>query len=382
MNAIAGKYECGGYDLSQVGQTLTVKAHGIWTLQMAAKLDGQISNDVANKTYGHVEYDLSDVTDLDTSGAYLLARAIRLGSAPAHSWAVAVGSKGQKTLMNAAAEATLGHEADPLRPWFEVFVRVGVATSRFWNEFIETIAFLGQVFVVLFRCIIEPRRMRWKSIVALVEKIGLDAVPIIMVLCFFIGAVIAYMGANLLSSFGAGVFMVDLVGFSVIRELAPIITAILIAGRSDSAFTAQLGAMKMRQEIDAMTVIGLDTFEVLVVPRALAALVALPILTFLGMISGILAGILVAAVVGSGLSPILFLSRLQEVVDISHFWVGMVKTPFFAIIIAVIGCRQGLAVTGSVESLGSRTTTSVVQAIFAVITVDAIFAILFFQLGV
>ena len=224
--------------------------------------------------------------------------------------------------------------------------------------------------------------MRWKSIVALVEKIGLDAVPIIMVLCFFIGAVIAYMGANLLSSFGAGVFMVDLVGFSVIRELAPIITAILIAGRSDSAFTAQLGAMKMRQEIDAMTVIGLDTFEVLVVPRALAALVALPILTFLGMISGILAGILVAAVVGSGLSPILFLSRLQEVVDISHFWVGMVKTPFFAIIIAVIGCRQGLAVTGSVESLGSRTTTSVVQAIFAVITVDAIFAILFFQLGV
>ncbi|MEP1230289.1 MAG: ABC transporter permease [Litorimonas sp.] len=382
MNATAENYECGSYELFQSGQTLTVKARGVWTLLTAAQLDGQISSDVAKRTYLSVDYDLSAVSDLDTTGAYLLARAIKLGTAPAHSWDVTHGSSGQKILMRAAAEATLGHEAAPARPWFEVFVRVGVATSRFYTELIETLAFLGKFFVVLFRCIIQPRRMRWKAIVALIEKIGLDAVPIIMVLCFFIGAVIAYMGANLLASFGAGIFMVDLVGFSVIRELAPIITAILIAGRSDSAFTAQLGAMKMRQEIDAMTVIGLDTFEVLVVPRALAALVAMPILTFLGMISGILAGILVAAVVGSGLSPILFLNRLQEVVDISHFWVGMVKTPFFAIIIAVIGCRQGLAVTGSVESLGSRTTTSVVQAIFAVITVDAIFAILFYQIGV
>ncbi len=382
MNAMAGKSKCGSYELSQEGQALTVKAYGIWTLQTAAELDGKISNDVANKIYQHVDYDLCDVSKLDTAGAYLLARAIKLGTAPAHSWAVTKGNKGQKILMSAAAEATLGHEMRPPRPWFDVFARVGIATSRFWTELVETIAFLGKFFTVLFRCITQPHRMRWKAIVALVEKIGLDAVPIIMVLCFFIGAVIAYMGANLLASFGAGVFMVDLVGFSVIRELAPIITAILIAGRSDSAFTAQLGAMKMRQEIDAMTVIGLDTFEVLVVPRALAALIAMPILTFLGMISGILAGILVAAIVGSGLSPILFLTRLQDVVGLSHFWVGMVKTPFFAIIIAIIGCRQGLAVTGSVESLGSRTTTSVVQAIFAVITVDAIFAILFYQLGV
>ena len=361
---------------------LTVTAKGIWSRRTAARLDGQISRDIANSDYDHVDYDLCDIDVLDTAGAYLLARAIKLGSRPAHSWAVTKGTKGQKILMDAAAKATLGFEPDKARPWFDVFVRIGMATTRFWHETVDTIAFLGKFFVVLMRCIIQPQRMRWKAIVALIEKIGLDAVPIIMVLCFFIGAVIAYMGANLLAAFGASIFMVDLVGFSVIRELAPIITAILIAGRSDSAFTAQLGAMKMRQEIDAMTVIGLDIFEVLVVPRALAALVALPILTFLGMLSGIFAGILVAALIGSGLSPILFLTRLHEVVDISHFWVGMVKTPFFAIIIAIIGCRQGLAVTGSVESLGSRTTTSVVQAIFAVITVDAIFAILFYQMGV
>lgn len=377
MKAMAGTY-----DLSQDGQRLIVTAKGEWSLRTAARLDDKISKDVALRDYDHVDYDLSNISALDTAGAYLLARAIRLESEKAHSWAVTQGSEGQKTLMNAAAEATLGHVGDAPRPWFDVFVRVGIASSRFLNETIETLAFLGKFFVVLFRCIAQPKRMRWKAIVSLIEKIGLDAVPIIMVLCFFIGAVIAYMGANLLASFGASIFMVDLVGFSVIRELAPIITAILIAGRSDSAFTAQLGAMKMRQEIDAMMVIGLDPFEVLVVPRALAALVALPILTFLGMISGIFAGILVAGVIGSGLSPILFLTRLQEVVDISHFWVGMIKTPFFALIIAIIGCRQGLAVTGSVESLGSRTTTSVVQAIFAVITVDAIFAILFFQLGI
>jgi len=190
------------------------------------------------------------------------------------------------------------------------------------------------------------------------------------------------MGASLLATFGASIFMVDLVGISVLRELAPIITAIILAGRSDSAFTAQIGAMKMRQEIDAMTVIGLDSFEVLVVPRALATLVSTPILTFLAMLSGVFGGMLVAWLGPADLSPILFVTRLKETVGTTHFWVGLVKTPFFALIIAIIGCRQGLAVTGSVESLGTRTTASVVQAIFAVIAVDAIFAILFFQMGV
>ena len=175
--------------------------------------------------------------------------------------------------------------------------------------------------------------------------------------------------------------MVDLVGFSVLRELAVIITAILIAGRSDSAFTASIGAMGMRQEIDAMTVMGMDTYEVLVLPRAIACIIAMPILSFLAMMSGLGGGMLVAWGTAD-ISPVLFLNRLNDAVGVSNLWVGLVKTPFFGLIIAVIGCRQGLAVTGSVESLGQRTTTAVVQAIFAVILVDAMFAILFFQLGV
>jgi phospholipid/cholesterol/gamma-HCH transport system permease protein len=229
--------------------------------------------------------------------------------------------------------------------------------------------------------IVSPKRLRWKAIVNLVESVGLDAAPIVMVLSFFIGAVIAYMGANLLASFGASVFMVDLVGFAVLRELAVIITAILLAGRSDSAFTASIGSMKMRQEIDAMTVMGLDTFEVLVIPRAMACIIAMPILTFLAMLSGLGGGLLVAWATAD-ISPILFFNRLNTAVGIENLWVGLVKTPFFSLIIAVIGCRQGLAVTGSVESLGQRTTTSVVQAIFAVIFVNAMFAILFFQMGI
>ena len=370
------------YDLSQSGSIVLFKAFGDWTLKEVEAINAPLTSRLEAMDYDIVQYDLSGVNQLDTAGAYLFARAVRIGPGECHDWEVISGTKGQRTLMQAAADATLGRPPDSSRQWYDSLTRLGKASERFFTELIETIAFVGKFFVVLFKMLLKPRTIRWKSVVALTEEIGLNAAPIVMTLSFFIGAVIAYLGANLLASFGAAVFMVDLVGISVLRELAPIITAILIAGRSDSAFTAQIGAMKMRQEIDAMTVIGLDTFEVLVVPRALASLISVPILTFLGMMSGIFAGMMIAWLGGMGISPILFFARLNEVVEAKHLWVGLVKTPFFAIIIALIGCRQGLAVTGSVESLGSRTTTSVVQAIFAVIAVDAVFAILFYQMGI
>jgi len=351
-------------------------------LEQAGQIDPDLTAKLGVMDYDTVNYDFSDVKDLDTAGAYMFARAIRIGPGQCHNWSVTSGDKGQRTLMQAAADAVLGRPKATTRQWYDSLSRIGKATERFFVEVIETLAFIGKFYAVLFKLLLRPHKIRWKPVIALIEEIGLDAAPIVMTLCFFIGAVIAYMGANLLATFGASIFMVDLVGVSVLRELAPIITAILIAGRSDSAFTAQIGAMRMRQEIDAMTVIGLDTFEVLVVPRALACLVSLPILTFLGMMSGIFAGMLIAWLGGLDISPILFFARLNEVVGVKSFWVGLVKTPFFAIIIAIIGCRQGLAVTGSVESLGSRTTTSVVQAIFAVIAVNAIFALLFYQMGI
>ena len=369
------------YELEMREDTLIVHPKGIWTIAQAGRLDGRLATDVAALTYRHVDYEMSALEDLDTAGAYLLARAIRYGVLPAESWDVVSRLPGHKTLMQAATSAVLGQEPQKPRQWYDAFSRVGQATVRFWEEFIETLAFLGHFFVVLFRVLGSPKKLRWRAIVNLIERVGLDAAPIVMVLSFFIGAVIAYMGANLLASFGASVFMVDLVGFSVLRELAVIITAILLAGRSDSSFTASIGAMKMRQEIDAMKVMGLDPYEVLVIPRAIACFVAMPILTFLAMMSGLAGGLLVAWATAD-ISPILFFNRLNTAVGVENLWVGLSKTPFFGLIIAIIGCRHGLAVTGSVESLGQRTTTAVVQAIFAVIFVNAVFAILFVQFGV
>lgn len=369
------------FDLSVNDETLHVHAFGHWTVHNVAAVDGDLSAAYAKVDYRTVAYHLEGIDDIDTAGAYLLTRAMRVGDS-VKPWRIETGRSGYETLLSVAAEAQLGDPPPVIRQWYDVIDRLGRATVRFWDEAIETLAFLGHFFVMFAGVLLRPSRLRMKAIVALMEEVGLDAAPIVAVLSFAIGAVIAYMGANLLGQLGFSVFMVDLVGFAMLRELAVVITAILIAGRSASAFTAQIGAMKMRQEIDAMTVMGLDTYETLVVPRAIACLLTLPILTFIAMMSGIMGGLIVAWVTPTDISPALFLSRLREMVDISHFWVGMVKAPFFALVIAIIGCRQGMAVSGSVESLGARVTTSVVQAIFAVIFIDALFAVLFFQIGV
>lgn len=369
------------YDLTMQGQTLVVRAQGAWTIETVASINKSLEDDYAAAEYADVAYNLDGIEALDTAGAFLLTKATRTCDEPV-DWSLLGGTPGQQTLMQVAADAQPCVPPRTHRQWFETMDRLGRATVRFWEETYATLAFLGQFFVMFVGVLLKPQRLRFKAVVALMEEVGLDAAPIVAVLSFAIGAVIAYMGANLLGSLGFSVFMVDLVGFSMLRELAVVITAILIAGRSASAFTAQIGAMKMRQEIDAMTVMGLDTFETLVVPRAIACLLTLPILTFLAMMSGILGGLIVAWVTPVDISPVLFLNRLQETVGLQHFWVGMVKAPFFAIVIAIIGCRQGLSVSGSVDSLGSRVTTSVVQAIFAVILIDALFAVLFYQLGV
>ena len=370
------------FSLSENNGDMRLTAKGDWTLRTVVQVNKRLKEELAHFNQENVTYDFENITAMDTAGAYVLSRAIKCATGKCFEWQLSNEDKGQSMLMQAAADARMGQLPDPGRMWYDVLVRIGRSTDRFCNELIDTLAFLGKFFIVIMRLILTRRRIRWKSVTAMIEQVGIDAAPIIMVLSFFIGAVIAYMGANLLASFGAQIFMVELVGFSVLREFAVLITAIMLAGRSDSAFTAQIGAMRMRQEIDAMTVIGMETYETLVVPRALACLVAGPILTFLAMVSGLFGGMLVAWLGPTDVSPILFLARLKDSVPIQHFWVGMIKAPFFALIIAIVGCRQGLAVTGSVESLGSRTTASVVQAIFAVITVDAMFALLFLQLGI
>lgn len=371
-----------GFVVETSGDVLKVQAWGQWTLAEVAYLDKTFSGHVEDKPYQSVEYDLNRVDELDTAGAYILARAIRCDSEKCFQWHLKTPDKGQQVLIDAAEKAALGRERPPARPWYDMFSRVGEAVARFGAETYDTLVFFGRFMAVLLKLLFtRPHKIRWKSVVAMTEDVGLNALPIVMLLCFFIGAVIAYMGANLLAVIGFQIYMVELVGFAMLRELAGLITAILLAGRSDSAFTAQIGAMKMRQEVDAMQVIGVDPYEALVVPRALACLISAPILTFFAMLSGIFGGMLVAWLGPTDISPILFLARLQDTVGMQHFWVGMIKAPFFAIVIAVIGCRQGLAVSGSVDSLGSRTTSSVVQAIFTVIMLDAAFSMFFLEIG-
>lgn len=371
---------------------LIVRAFGQWDLQTVKRIDKALKSDLKALGYGYADpntahadydqivFDFTDLTRMDTAGAYVLTRAIGCHDGFCRRWSVSNASAGQKGLVYAAAEASKGMAPAPPKPWYAPIERFGEGAVRGLWETYDTIAFFGQFVVVLLKMFLRPQRIRWKSVVSLIETVGLDALPIVIVLSFFIGAVLAFMGADLLETFGAKVFVVDLVGIAVLREFAVLITAILLAGRSNSAFTAEIGSMKMRQEIDAMTVIGMRKEEVLVAPRALACLVSMPILTFAAMLAGLMGGMLVAW--SQGISPILFIARTKEVVSINHFWVGMVKAPVFALVIAIIGCRQGFAVEGSVESLGRRTTTSVVQAIFTVIVLDAMFAMLFLQLDV
>ena len=243
------------------------------------------------------------------------------------------------------------------------------------------LSFIGETMATLARLAVNPRRIRWKSVVSVMEEAGLDALPIVCFLSFFIGLVIAFIGANLLAQFNASVYTVELVGIGMLREFGAVLTAILLAGRTDSAFTAQIGAMKMRQEIDAMRTIGLDPMEALVAPRLIALLIMTPLLTFAATLSGI-AGGMMAAWSAMNISPTMFLSRFQESVAPINFWVGIIKAPVFALVVAMVGCRQGMLVEEDVVSLGRRTTSSVVQAIFLVIAIDAMFAVLYYMLKV
>ncbi|MBC6403203.1 MAG: ABC transporter permease [Hyphomonadaceae bacterium] len=371
------------YNIEHTDRQIKLSASGDWTVTEIARIDQKLRRDLAPLDYDTVIYDFTNMAKIDTAGAYVFARAIRCKTDGCFDYDLITTMPGHRKLITAAAEASMGQAPRDPRHWYDILIRIGEYTSGFLSEVYDTLAFLGRFLVVFVKLLLTPTRIRWKSVVFLIEDIGLNAAPIVMLLSFFVGAVIAYMAASLLASFGAQVFMVDLITVSVLREFATLITVIILAGRSDSAFTAQIGAMKMRQEIDAMTVIGLDTYETLVVPRAIACLVSAPVLAFLAMVSGIGGGLLVAWSGGSnGISPILFVTRIRDVVDPVHFFVGMIKTPVFALLIAVIGCRQGLAVTGSVDSLGSRTTSSVVQAIFAVLTTNAAFAVLFFHVGI
>ncbi len=357
----------------------TLSISGDWTIWSIGNVARRLRN---QELGGALRVDVSALGSLDTSGAYLIERVLNGGDRDAP--AEIVGAHEQLNgLLEVVREGPRPVRLEePHRPGVILLLdRAGRGALDAWKELLGTLSFVGETMATLARLLVRPSRIRWTSVVALMEEVGIDALPIVTFLSFFIGLVIAFIGANLLAMFNASVFTVELVGIGMLREFGAVLTAIILAGRTDSAFTAQIGAMRMREEVDAMRVIGLDPMETLVAPRLIALLVMTPLLTFAATIAGV-AGGLFAAWIAMGISPTLFIERFQDTVPPQHFWVGMIKTPVFAIVVALVGCRQGMLVEGNVLSLGQRTTTSVVQSIFLVIALDAVFAVIYYLIDV
>ncbi|MCS6986397.1 MAG: MlaE family lipid ABC transporter permease subunit [Sphingomonadaceae bacterium] len=344
------------------------------TITQAAEFERQL----AAAPPGPLVIDLSGVRTIDTVGAWLVHRTLRdrPGSA-----VMGLGEDARR-LVAAVAEAdrpcALKAPAMPL--WRAELEKIGRAVLAAVTSLGDGLAFMGTTLVAMARAAVSARGIRWPSVSRQLEVTGIDALGIVGLMSFLIGIVVAQQGAVQLEQFGAQIFTINLVGRATFRELGILLTAIMVAGRSASAFAAQIGTMKINEEIDAMRTLGLDPVEVLVVPRVLALVIILPLLGFYASL---------LAVVGGGLlswayldiPPASFVQRLREVVPMSDFWIGMAKAPFFGAVIALVGCFQGMQVEGNAQSVGERTTTAVVQSIFLVIVLDAFFAVFFTAIG-
>jgi phospholipid/cholesterol/gamma-HCH transport system permease protein len=362
---------------------LELRPGGSWTASNVVMLE-RLFEEFAPKLQGMrgVRINLADVQEIDTLGAWLLEKMSRRAA-----------QQGIASELVGVAERYAGlidevHQVNRTAPaqhprgnivlgWLDQLGRLT------WAARIDVLVFLqmlGALAVALLGVLRRPRSLRLTSLFYQVYRVGWQAIPIIMLITFLIGAIIAQQGIFHFRKFGAESYVVDMVGILVLREIGVLIVAIMVAGRSGSAYTAELGSMKMREEIDALSTMDLDPVEVLILPRVLALIIALPILSFLGSMAALYGGGLVAWFYG-GMSPTIFIARLHEAVSVTHFEVGIIKAPFMALVIGIVACSEGLRVKGSAESLGRQTTTSVVKSIFCVIVLDGLFAVFFASIG-
>lgn len=370
------------FEIDSQGTGVRLRLVGDWTAAGLSRLRGRLGprlrRELADTPVAAL--DLTELGRFDTTGALILSRAVA-GALPEGAWSARpeVGRVYDRVQAVECRDAAPRKRASGLT---RSFAKVGRGMYDIGAEATLSMAFLGRLITATGSALRHPGRIRWPAWVSQIERAGLDAIPIVAVTAFFIGAVVAFIGADLLQQFGFDVFAVELIAISVLREFAVVIAAILLAGRSSSSFAAEVGAMKMNQEIDAMQVMGVNPFQALVIPRLAAMIIMLPLLTFIAMLAGLFGGALVAwSQLDLGLA--FFLQRMSVIPDIgNHLFVGLIKAPVFAIVVAAIGCRQGMAVSGDVESLGRRVTAAVVQAVFAIIFLDAVFALIFLELNI
>ncbi|MCK1395668.1 ABC transporter permease [Bradyrhizobium sp. 1] len=364
------------------GNALALCATGTWTASFAPVLERMVAD--AEKLAGspqNIFIDVSEVAKLDTFGAWLIERLRRSLTQGAVEAQIAGLSANYSSLVDEVRRV----RANPVIDSGTITItgmleQIGRTVAGVAGTVAGLVDMLGAVLAAGFRTLIHPRSFRLTSTVHHMEQVCWRAVPIVVLITFLIGCIIAQQGIFHFRRFGADIFVVDMLGVLVLREIGVLLVAIMVAGRSGSAYTAELGSMKMREEIDALRTMGFDPIEVLVLPRMLALVLALPILAFLGAMAALYGGGLVAWLYG-GVDPEAFLLRLRDAISIDHFIVGIVKAPVMAAVIGIVACVEGLAVQGSAESLGQHTTASVVKGIFFVIVMDGVFAIFFASIG-
>ncbi|WP_425348907.1 ABC transporter permease [Methylocapsa aurea] len=364
------------------GQRPSVRASGSWTAAHAEALERKIDAlEIDAQRPGSLDIDIAGIGELDTFGAWLLERLTRnFAKQGFDARLVEVPARFRDLLDEIHA---CGRDQPVLQRQNPILAKLeglGVAATEFGQDLVRLIDLSGRLCLVMALILRHPRRFRLTSAVHHLDRVGWQALPIIFLITLLIGAIIAQQGIFHFRKFGAGDYVVDLVGILVLREIGVLIVAIMVAGRSGSSYTAELGSMKMREEIDALRTMGLDPVEVLMLPRIVALVCALPILAFFGSMCALYGGGLVAWLYG-GMSPEIYIARLKEAVSVKHFEVGMIKAPFMALVIGLVACSEGMQVAGSAESLGLKTTASVVKSIFLVIVLDGFFAIFFASIG-
>ncbi len=357
-----------------------LRLSGDLSIQTIAEFEPALARQPAE---GTLQLDMSGVRRLDTAGAWAIATQTARLEAAGGTLELSGADNRQQQLIETVTQALPKPPEETTRPrtFTDLLESLGRGTVSAGLFLAELAHILGLFLARLGRTAMQPRRLRLTALVAHCQDVGWRAIPIVSLMAFLIGVVLAFQGSVQLRQFGAEVFVVDLIAISILRELGILLTAIIVAGRTASAFTAAIGSMKMREEIDAMQTLGIDPAEALFLPRILALLLMLPILGLVANLMGLFGG-LVMSWIELGISPAMFLTRLVEGTSVNHVIVGMVKAPIFAIIIGVVGVHGGMKVQSNAESLGRMTSASVVTAIFAVIMADALFSIFFARYGI
>jgi len=364
------------------GDRIELNAAGSWTAEYAGAIEPQVEAAIRGVTARSIFINLARIDYLDTYGAWLLERTLRNWTNQGRDARLIGLREDYRGLFEKVHAGTqkLAPAARGPNSVMAMLESIGITMTGVGADLALFAQMMGSLILAFKRVILRPSTFRFTSTIHQLERVGWQAVPIILLITVLIGAILAQQGIFHFRKFGADIYVIDMVGVLVLREIGVLIVCVMVAGRSGSSYTAELGAMRMREEVDALRTMGFDPIEVLVLPRMIALVIAVPILTFLGSMAALYGGGLVSWLYG-GIPPEIFLARLREAVSGTTFEVGMIKAPFMALVIGVVACVEGLQVQGSAESLGEKTTNSVVKSIFLVIVLDGIFAMFFASIG-